>query len=231
MTLAGFAILLALVWIGMALSILRYLPRRQAATSLVILGAWVVYAGTMSWFGLTANTTMKPSPALFVAVPPFLAAVIFLALLPAGRRAALAFPLWLLLGGQAFRVGVELVLHALWRDGLVPRLMTYEGGNVDIAIGLSAPLVAWLAMRGGGGRRLAQIWNVIGLAALANIVIRAALTAPGPLKLLDSDVPNLSIATFPYTYIAAFLAPLALALHILAIRAIAADRSRTTNVP
>jgi hypothetical protein len=40
-------------------------------------------------------------------------------------------------------LGVELLLHRLHLDGLAPRIVTYQGGNMDIWIGLSAPLIAW----------------------------------------------------------------------------------------
>lgn len=122
------------------------------------------------------------------------------------------------MGAQVFRVAVELGLHRLWVESLVPRLMTYEGGNIDIFIGLTAPFAAWIAGRGPFGRRLALGWNALGLLSLANIVARSALTAPGPLNLIHSELPNLAIGTFPYTFIAGFFAPLAALLHVLSIR-------------
>jgi hypothetical protein len=100
--------------------------------------------------------------------------------------------------------------------------MTYEGGNVDIVLGLSAPVVAWLLVTGRMGRPLALGWNVLGLLALANVALRAVLTAPGPLNWLHTDVPNLAIGLFPFTYLAGFFAPLAVLLHILAIRTLRA---------
>ena len=33
---------------------------------------------------------------------------------------------------QCFRIGVELFLHQLWMDGLVPQMQIFEGANVDI---------------------------------------------------------------------------------------------------
>jgi hypothetical protein len=48
---------------------------------------------------------------------------------------------------QTFRIGVELLLHRLYLDGLAPRVVTYQGGNMDIWIGLSAPLIAWTSTR------------------------------------------------------------------------------------
>jgi hypothetical protein len=73
-----------------------------------------------------------------------------------------------------------------------------------------------------------MIWNYLGLAALANVVVRSALTAPGPLNMIHAEVPNLAIGVFPFTFIAGFFAPLAVILHVLAIRAL---RARLHKVP
>jgi len=48
-----------------------------------------------------------------------------------------------------------LFLHQLYGEGIVPRMLTYEGANVDIIIGLTAPLAAWASTRGKIGLRLA----------------------------------------------------------------------------
>lgn len=230
MTATYFLAFLALVFAGISAAAVRYLPRTLSLSFVAGLSIWLAYVGAMSWSGVVANTALRPPAAFLVVLPVVVFIVIVLALLPVGRRIAIAFPVWLLLGAQAFRIGVELLLHRLWTDGLVPRLMTYEGGNVDIFVGLSAPIVAWVATRGRTGMIIAQIWNVVGLAALANIVVRAALTAPGQLKILESEVPNLAIGTFPYTFIAAFFAPLAFALHVLAIRAIRTTLQKSGTV-
>jgi hypothetical protein len=41
------------------------------------------------------------------------------------------------------------------------------------------------------------------------------------LKLISTEVPNVAMGIFPYAFIPGFLAPLAVTLHVLAIRAIA----------
>ena len=110
----------------------------------------------------------------------------------------------------------------------MPKLLTYAGGNVDMFVGLSAPIIAWIATRGRLGLRLAMGWNVLGLLSLANVAASSVLT--GPLKLISTEVPNVAMGIFPYTFIPGFLAPLAVTLHVLAIRAIAA-RHRDTRSP
>jgi hypothetical protein len=143
-----------------------------------------------------------------------------------GARIATAFPFWVIIGMQTFRIGVEVLLHRLWVDGLAPRIATYQGGNIDIWVGLSAPLIAWISMRGRGRERLALAWNVVGLLTLANAITLSALTAPG-LNLIHSEVPNVAIGAFPFVYIAGFFAPLAMALHALSIRALRAGLRST----
>ncbi|HMD30556.1 MAG TPA: hypothetical protein VKG84_01520, partial [Candidatus Acidoferrales bacterium] len=146
--------------------------------------------------------------------------IVFMVRSAAGSRIALTFPLWVILGTQSFRVVVELFLHQLWIGGLVPKMLTFEGANVDIYIGASAPLIAWLSSRGRLGLKLALAWNVLGLLALTNVVTRAVLTSPGPLNLIHAEVPNRMFGTFPFLFIPAFFVPLAVGLHVLAIRAI-----------
>jgi hypothetical protein len=110
---------------------------------------------------------------------------------------------------QCFHIGVELFLHQLWIDGLVPKMLTFEGANVDSYIGASAPLIAWLSTRGRLGIRLALACNLLGLLALTNVVVGSVLTAPGPFNLIYAEVPNLMMGTFPFMFIPGFLVPLA----------------------
>jgi hypothetical protein len=147
---------------------------------------------------------------------------LFLVRSSAGERFPLSIPLWIILAAQVFRVGVELFLHQLWLAGMAPRMITYAGGNWDILIGLTAPVVAYLYTQRRISERVVLAWNVLGLTTLANVALRALLTAPGALNFVHADIPNTAIGTFPFTYIPGFLAPLALVLHVLAIRALRA---------
>ena len=184
--------------------------------------AWLVYVSLLGYFGVVANTAMRPPGIALIFIPVVLFLVVFIAQagLSTGVNRFLAFPIWILIGAQTFRVGVELFIHQLWLNGLVPKMLTFAGANVDIYVGASAPLIAWLSTRGRLGLRLALVWNVLGLLALANIFIRAVLTAPGPLHLIHAETPNRMIGTVPYMFIPGFFVPLAVVLHLLATRKI-----------
>jgi hypothetical protein len=49
---------------------------------------------------------------------------------------------------------------------------------------------------------------------------RAGWAAPGPFNVIHAEVPNRMFGTFPFMFIPGFFVPLAVTLHVLAIRAI-----------
>jgi hypothetical protein len=220
MTATFFFGFVAVVAATVVVLIARYLGREIALRSLVGICVWFIYVGVLRHSGVLNNPRMRPPGILLVLAPVIVFLVVFIVRTAANSHAALAFPLWILLGLQCFRIGVELFLHQLWLLGIVPRMLTFAGANVDIYIGASAPLIAWLSTRGRFGFKLALGWNVLGLLALANVVVRAVLTSPGPLNLLETEIPNRIFGTFPFVFIPGFFVPLAVALHVLAIRAI-----------
>jgi hypothetical protein len=212
-----------------------YLPRRTTSAITAGLAIWLAYVGLFSAFGYMGDPSLRP-PGIIWVVSPVVLFVVFVARSSVGARVAAAIPLWLILGFESFRIGVEFLIHRLWEDGLVPKLLTYSGGNFDMFIGMSAPIIAWIATGRPGlrlGLKLALGWNVIGLLSLANAAASAVLT--GPLKLVNTEVPNVAMGMFPYAFIPGLLAPIAVTLHVLAIRAIAAQlrdtRSPAPGIP
>ena len=109
--------------------------------------------------------------------PPPLA--LFLAALVAGAIAfgtsrfaeplAHGLPLAGLVGFQAFRLPLELVMHEAARAGVMPSLLSFSGWNFDIATGTLALPVAALVAAGRAPRWLVPAWNTLGLAALTMI--------------------------------------------------------------
>jgi hypothetical protein len=151
----GFVAIMAALVIA---TIARYLGGRAAWWVMAALLVWLSYAGLLGYSGVLKNTTTHPPGIVFLVVPVLLFLLVFLAFLvlsTASARVALAFPLWILLGAQSFRICVELFLHQLWIDGLVPKMLTFEGANVDIYVAASAALIAWLSTRGRLGLRIA----------------------------------------------------------------------------
>lgn len=212
-----------------AAGIVRYLPQSYKMPALAGLAAWIIYGGTLGYAGVIANSTALP-PGMFYMLVPIIMLVMFMARSRIGETVALSIPLWLLIGMESFRLVVEIFLHQLWLDGQLPKMLTYQGANFDILIGISAPIVAWLLASRKISDRMASVWNVIGIAMLANVAVRAVLTTPGPLHLILTEVPNTAIGAFPYTFIPGLMVPLALMMHVLSIRALRNRISQTAIV-
>lgn len=224
-----FLLFVAAISMLLASGIVRYLPRNYRIPALAGLVAWITYGGILGYFGVIANASATP-PGLFYMLAPIIMLVMFMARSRIGGKIALSFPLWLLMGMESFRLVVEVFLHQLWQDGQLPKMLTYEGANFDILIGISAPVVAWLLISGRISNRMALAWNAIGIAMLANVAVRAILTSPGPLHYISTEVPNVAIGTFPFTYIPGLMVPLALILHVLSIRALSSHNRDAVSV-
>jgi hypothetical protein len=217
--------LVGLVALGIVVTTFRYLGPRAGLAAAIILPIWLVYIGVLSFAGVVADPDRRPPGITFIVLPTILFIAVALVRGALGTRIAAGVPVALLIGAQVYRIGVELFLHRAWQDGLAPRMITYEGANFDILIGVSAPIVAWTVWQGRLAPRWAIFWNVAGLLMLVNVIARSAMTAPGPLLAIQAEVPNLVLGTFPYTFIPGFFAPLAIALHVLSIRALRLKRT------
>ena len=219
---------LVLVAAAAAAVAMRWLDGRARLVTLAVLVVWLGYAAVLGATGIVARSDQIP-PGLALLTVPVVATLLALTRNAPGAALVQRIPLWLLIGFQSFRIGVELSLHHLWSLGLAPRIMTLAGGNIEILVALTAPAAAWLVSRGSGGRRIAWAWNLVGLLSLGNVVTRAVFSTPGPLRLIHVEVPDVAILTYPFTFVPGFMAPLALALHVLAFQAFRAGRDVTRN--
>lgn len=192
------------------------LTSRAVAIAAGSLALWLGFGLAMGATGVAGRTDL---PGIALLAGPVVLGVLGVTLTRPGAILAAGIPLSLLLGFQLFRFGVELTLTHLAGLGLAPHIMTLGGGNIEILVAATAPIAAFLATRGPTSKRIAWSWNLLGLLSLANIIVRAVLSAPGPLHLIHTEVPDRAIQLFPFTFIPGFMAPLALGLHILAFRA------------
>ena len=205
-----------------------FLALRSAARNNLVLtalaAAWIILQSAISLSGFYRVTDTVP-PRLFLGaiLPPLLALVVLL-IAPAGRAFLGNLDLkWCVLL-QTVRILVEITLFALFRAGQVPRLLTFEGGNLDILIGLSAPVIWHLVATGKITRRGLLLWNGIALLSVANAVARALLSAPFSFQRFGFDQPTLAILHFPFVLLPAFVVPAVLLCH-------AAIISRVESLP
>jgi hypothetical protein len=205
-------------------AVARYFPPQSKVKALAVFALWMLYAGAIGY----AGPFSRPPGIVFFLVPQ----IAWIVLLTRSRAGAVihgAVPLAVLTAAQVFRVFVELYLNELWKLGLVPRMMTFHGANFEIVLAASAPLVALLIARQSVSWRVVVGWNVIGLAMLANVVVRGILTAPGPLQLLVDDHVNQAIGLFPYTFIPGLMVMLGVTLHVVSLRGLLHARDLGTR--
>ena len=119
---------------------------------------------------------------------------------------------------QVFRVFVELLLWALFIQNLIPIQMSFEGRNFDILVGLTAPVVAYLAIQGKISKGILIAWNLAGLGLLINIVAIAILSMPTPFQYFMNEPSNTIVTKFPFVLLPTFLVPLAYMLHFFSLR-------------
>ena len=201
---------------------LFYVAARRSGRTLGVLLVWLLLQGVVGLSGFyTVTSSQPPRLPLLLGPPLLLVAVLFFT--ARGRHFLDGLRLEILTLLHLVRIPVELVLFGLFLHGAVPRLMTFEGRNWDILVGLTAPMVYYLTFgKKQLGPRGLLIWNILGLVSLLNIVVNALLSAPTPLQQFAFEQPNVAILHFPFVWLPACVVPVVLLAHLAAIRQLVA---------
>jgi hypothetical protein len=176
----------------------------------------------LGWSGLSLLIAERGVLTRFEARPPPLMVLLVLTLGGAialgrsrfGERLSLGLPLWALVGSQAFRLPLELVLHRAALDGTMPVEMSFSGYNFDILSGASALLLGTALALGWVGPRFALIWNIGGLLLLCNIIAIAVAATP-VFQAFGPEHLNIWITRPPYVLLPTVLVMAALFGHVL----------------
>jgi hypothetical protein len=188
-------------------------------TTLVVSAAWI-----MGTFIAAAKGKLS-----FESRPPtmlFVFAGVFILALGAGfsrfgKQLAVGLPLAVLVGFQAFRFPLELLLHQAYRDGLMPVQMSYSGRNFDIVTGITAAILGLVLWKRALPKWVVQAWNVMGILLLANILTIAVLSTPLPIRHFFNEPANVWIKDAPYVWLPAVFVLLAIMGHVVIARKLA----------
>jgi len=184
-------------------------PEPHPGRVMLAITAWVAALGFLSLQGFFANFKSLPPRILPALLVPLGAGL--LCLRSAATRELLArtppqWPIYL----QSFRILMEIILWLLYLQHRAPVIMTFEGRNVDILVGVTAIPVGYLCfVRRTWPARVALWWNVAGILILLNVVAHAQLSTPSPFRVFVTDPPLTFIAYWPYILLPGFLVPLA----------------------
>jgi len=215
---------LALIVAGCLMAMLQRAGRTTATTGTAVIAGVMTLQIVLAWTGWFQHWERQPPP-LMIVVAGSMALVLATVASRTGARLAAALPVAALVGFQAFRLPLELVMHRAATDGVMPKQMSYSGWNFDILTGATAIVVAWLAASGRAPRWLIVGWNVLGSALLLAIIAIAVASTP-TFAAFGSRPEQLNtwIADPPYVWLPGVLVPAALFGHWLLWRKLLATK-------
>lgn len=195
------------------------IPGKKSITpSLVItlLVGWIFFVSVQTFNGYFTNLSGFPRLPLIVSIT--LVSIVLLFVWPRTRAILREMPITTLHYIHIVRVPIEMVLWWLAVSRAIPMDMTFEGSNLDIISGISAPFAAVFMVGARSKSRIgAIIWNIIALALLINIVQMAIGYLPYFYTPTSGQTPNLGVFYFPYVLLPTFVVPAIFFSHLVSI--------------
>ena len=198
---------------------------------MVIIVAWLIIQTIISLTGFYTITKTTPPRFLLLVLPP-LFIIVFLLTTNKGRQFIDDLDVKTLTLLHVIRIPVELVLFGLFINKTIPEIMTFEGRNLDIFSGITAPFIYYFGfIKKTLDKKILLAWNFICLALLINIVATAILSAPFTFQKLAFDQPNVAILYFPFVWLPCFIVPIVLLSHLVSIRHLFRQAKNISNHP
>lgn len=188
---------------------------------------WLILQGFLSSKNIYNEDTNSIPPKIFLfGVLPNIIIIIWLFISKKGRKFIDSLPIEKLIFLNLVRIPVEFVLFWLFLNTLIPKIMTFEGWNFDILMGISAPLIFYYGfVKNKINRSVILLWNIIGIILLLFIFIIALLSAPFPLQKLAFDQPNIGLLYFPFSWLPTFIVPIVILGHLVSIRKLTREKN------
>lgn len=183
--------------------------------AVAVVVVWFVLALVGSLVGVFDSEPRPPILlGLAAVVPVALFALVYLES-PGFRQFVSSLDLrWFTLA-QAWRIlGIVFVLD--YSRGLLPGVFALPAGWGDFAIGITAPLVAWL-WKPPYPKKTFVVWNLLGMIDLANAVTLGVLASKTPVGLLAGDVSTRLMGMFPLSMVPTFFVPLLFIFHLISL--------------
>jgi hypothetical protein len=188
-----------------------------------VLLAWFLLALGGSLLGAFDSEPRPPIPLGLAAVVP-VAAFVFCYLTSARfRQFVSSLDQRVLILAQTWRVA-GIVFVILYLQGALPGVFALPAGLGDMAIGITAPVVAWY-WKPPFARKTFVAWNLLGSLDLVNAVSLGVLASATPVGVLAGDVTTRLMGQFPLSLIPTFFVPLLLIFHLIALSRVGKEAS------
>jgi hypothetical protein len=194
-------------------------PARAAVGLAALFGV----SGVLAYSGVLAHVT-RPVPPMMPLLAFATAATVVFGCSAAGARVATRLPLFSLVGFQAFRIPLELVLRRAAEDGVLPVQMTFAGDNFDVVSGVTALALGVALYFADVPRAVVAVWNALGF-ALLSVIVAIALASMPWIRAFGPDHVNVLVLQFPYVWLPIVLVQAALLGHVLVLRRLLSDRA------
>lgn len=194
--------------------------RHKINLGLVLLVLWMAIQGLLAYSGFYLDfDSLPPKFAVFGVGPTLLLMIGGAMLLPRANRLVASMSLATITYLHTVRLPVEIVLWWLYSYGAIPLVMTFEGRNFDILVGITAPVIGYFCFTTKQWpRSVALVWNMLALVLLLNIVGHAILSAPTPFQQFGLEQPNVAVLYFPFIWLGILIVPAVFLGHMIAIR-------------
>ncbi len=193
-----------------------YYANGRSKKLLILIISWSLLQSLLAYQGFYLDTKAVPPRFALVLLPATILMVY--GLLPKQRRLILnKHHLYLGTLLHTVRIPVEITLFYLFVYGMVPELMTFEGRNLDILAGITAPVMCILYFRKQVGNTVMIIWNISCLCLVLFILFSGILSAELPFQQFGFEQPNKAINYFPFVLLPAVVVPLVIYTHLIAL--------------
>jgi hypothetical protein len=173
---------------------------RRALFVAIGVGGWMAFIAALATTGALGRFDLRPPPMAGVFLGTVVLGLAF-ALSRFGERLALGLPLSALVGFQAFRLPLELVMHEAANQGVMPSVMSFTGYNFDIVTGIAATFLGIWLLVGKPPRTVLVAFNVLGSVLLLVVSVVALLALP-VFAVFGLGQLNLWVTRFPYVWMA-----------------------------
>jgi hypothetical protein len=183
-----------------------------------VLGFLILAQSGAAFSGFYLDSQSMP-PRFALAILPSVIIIVGLFTFKKGKEFLDALDLRFLLMIHFLRIPVEWCLYDLYQQAMIPEIMTFEGRNFDILIGITAIIIYLITYTFKRyNRALLIIWNVIGMVFLLNIVVHAILSVQSPIQQFGFDQPNRAVLEYPFVLLAAVVVPIVMLSHLATLR-------------
>jgi len=204
---------------------LFYRATGHSKRMLALIAGWSLLQSLLAYNGFFLDTGAMP-PRFIVAILPPVVVTIFMFSASKGQAWLEQMDSASLTLLHVVRIPVELTLFLLFTHRLMPKLMTFEGQNLDIISGVTAPVVWYFGyVKGRLGRNILIAWNLICLGILAVTVTTGILSVPTPFQQIGFDQPSRAILYFPFVLLPALIVPIVYFSHLVTLRRLLRTRS------